>query len=86
MVNTDAGLRLVAANSQRRKIVIQSNGACEKGESIRRTLRRESKEELGTPVPMAALQAEIALLSERLALAKPLFRRASLPPRASSVA
>ncbi|QUP56803.1 NUDIX hydrolase (plasmid) [Ralstonia syzygii] len=55
MVNTDAGLQLVAANSQRRKIVIQSNGACEKGESIRETVRREFKEELGNPDPKGIL-------------------------------
>nr|CCA81892.1 putative type III effector, NUDIX hydrolase domain [blood disease bacterium R229] len=55
MVNTDAGLQLVAANSQRRKIVIQSNGACEKGESIRETIRREFKEELGNPDPKGIL-------------------------------
>jgi len=134
MVNTDAGLQLVAANSQRRKLVIQSNGACEKGESIRQTVRREFMEELGNPhsdgillgtlddanlrsvnginrigntaeaiaariikvnanpgnlylnvtslfvnqqpVPMVALQAEVALLNERLARAKSFYKAA----------
>ncbi len=55
MVNTEAGLLLVAANSQRRKLVIQSNGACEQGESIRETVRREFKEELGNPDPKGIL-------------------------------
>ncbi|WP_459199515.1 NUDIX domain-containing protein (plasmid) [Ralstonia pseudosolanacearum] len=55
MVNTDAGLQLVAANSQRHKIVIQTNGACEKGESIRQTVHREFKEELGNPAPNGIL-------------------------------
>ncbi|MHA6910006.1 NUDIX domain-containing protein [Ralstonia pseudosolanacearum] len=55
MVHTDAGLQLVAANSQRHKIVIQTNGACEKGESIRQTVRREFKEELGNPDPNGIL-------------------------------
>ncbi|MEJ8800053.1 NUDIX hydrolase [Trinickia caryophylli] len=49
MVQTDKGLFLVAANSQRRKLNIQTNGACEKGESIRETVKREFIEELGNP-------------------------------------
>ncbi|MBN3845587.1 MULTISPECIES: NUDIX hydrolase [Burkholderiaceae] len=51
MVHTESGLLLVAANSQRRKLVVQTNGACEKNESIGQTAKREFFEELGNPTP-----------------------------------
>ncbi|MEZ0192283.1 NUDIX hydrolase [Ralstonia solanacearum] len=66
MVNTeDAGLQLVAANSQRRKLVIQSNGACEQDESIRQTVRREFSEELGNPDPQGILLGTLSEASLR---------------------
>ncbi len=66
MVKTeDAGLQLVAANSQRRKLVIQSNGACEQNESIRQTVRREFREELGNPAPEGILLGTLSEASLR---------------------
>ncbi|WP_055326054.1 NUDIX hydrolase [Ralstonia solanacearum] len=66
MVKTeDAGLQLVAANSQRRKLVIQSNGACEQDESIRQTVRREFREELGNPDPEGILLGTLSEASLR---------------------
>jgi hypothetical protein len=49
MVNTNQGLRLVYAESQRRKRVVSSNGACEASESMAQTALREFVEELGNP-------------------------------------
>ncbi|MGI4847441.1 MAG: hypothetical protein ACRYGK_04800 [Janthinobacterium lividum] len=54
-VKTDEGIKLVAANSQRRKLVVQSNGACEKNESMKETGAREFFEELGNPSPTGIL-------------------------------
>lgn len=49
MINTNDGLKLVYGNSQRRKKVISSNGACEENESMAETAIREFCEELGNP-------------------------------------
>ncbi len=49
MVNTNDGIKLVYGNSQRRKKVISSNGACEENESMAQTAIREFCEELGNP-------------------------------------
>ena len=49
MVTTENGPHLVAAHSQRRGMLIQTNGRCEKGESMQETALREFFEELGNP-------------------------------------
>jgi hypothetical protein len=51
VINTDQGLRLIAANSQRpnRNMLFQTNGTCEKGESMKDTGSREFLEELANP-------------------------------------
>lgn len=49
MVNTNHGLQLVYADSQRRKKVVSSNGSCEVSESMAHTAVREFMEELGNP-------------------------------------
>lgn len=49
MVNTNHGLQLVYADSQRRKRVVSSNGSCEESESMAHTAVREFMEELGNP-------------------------------------
>lgn len=49
MINTNEGLQLVYGNSQRRKKVIASNGACEANESMADTATREFQEEFGNP-------------------------------------
>lgn len=55
-VNTQDGLQLVAAESQRRATVVASNGACEDGESMAMTAMREFIEELGNPAPTGLLR------------------------------
>lgn len=48
-VNTNEGLQLVHANSQRRKKILTTNGACENGETLAECAYREFIEELGNP-------------------------------------
>lgn len=55
MVNTNEGLQLVYGNSQRRKKVITSNGACEANESMADTATREFQEEFGNPAEKGIL-------------------------------
>ena len=55
MVNTNEGLQLVYGNSQRRKKVIASNGACEANESKADTAVREFQEEFGNPAKKGIL-------------------------------
>lgn len=49
LANTTKGSFIIAATSQRRKIVLAANGACEKEEASRQTGIRETFEELGNP-------------------------------------
>jgi len=49
IVNTNQGPQLIYGESQRRKKVVSSNGACEPDESIATTAIREFKEESGNP-------------------------------------
>lgn len=58
-VNTGTdGVHLLCTNSQRRKQMFQTNGACEKGESIHNCAIREFFEEAGNP-PQDGLLASI---------------------------
>jgi hypothetical protein len=58
-LNTDRGLQLIYANSPRHKIVLATNGKCEKNESMEETARREFIEELGCPKEKGILRSII---------------------------
>lgn len=60
MVNTNEGMQLVYANSQRRKKVVSSNGACEEKESMAETAVREFSEEIGNPDKKGILNSIIS--------------------------
>lgn len=63
VVNTENGPHLVAAHSQRRGMLIQTNGQCEKGESMQETASREFFEELGNP-PSKGILSSVLLNEE----------------------
>lgn len=55
LVNTNEEIALVHGDSQRRKLVAASNGACEAKESMEKTAGREFSEELGNPAKNGVL-------------------------------
>ncbi len=57
IINTNNGPQLIYGESQRRKKVVCSNGACEPGESISATAIREFREESGHPAENGILSS-----------------------------
>lgn len=68
MINTNDGLQLLYAHSQRRRRLVSTNGACEPGETLADSAYREFREELGNPRQSGLLDNIVSQPSNRRAL------------------